>query len=680
MKRFVFLVILMALSAALLASEKCPCTAVCTAPGDQILQHVVPDGAGGAVVAWQDPRNGTDHDIYAQRIDAYGNMLWTPNGICVCGAPLGIPGYQGHLSITRSGPDFIIAWEDERLMPGFTDIFAQKIDINGVAMWPLGGVPVCVDNMISQGLPQVCEDGAGGAFITWFDDRSAVAPDNDIYAEWINAAGVPAMPPTGMLVSASPWSVGTQQTNPVICSDAMGGAIIAYESTMANATGIYSQALTQFPAFALAWPAELPVCVTGANAFLPKIVNDQPGGAVVCWEDYRGGVGTDVFANCILNGAIAAGWPMNGACPTIVGSGAQYDPSIAACGANSAIIAWREGNLPNSDIMAQKIVGGSPVWPNIATPAPVAVCVAPGDQVWPQICPDGSNGVMMVWEDRRDVVTPSYDIYGEQVDTNGNILGAMPGSGTALCTFSGNQKSPMLANNQPNQAIYVWNDSRNSPVGATAWDLYTMDPTDPHVPVELSSFAATITTQNYVRLIWTTQSESQMIGYNVYRGESEDQALSQLIDHPLVPATNTSTTHTYDVTDTDVTQGTTYSYWLEAVDYVGSLFFGPVRVTLPGDVPPAVLPDVTSMGEAWPNPFKASANVEVSLKAGETGILTVYNLTGQIIRSYQVNEGIQTINWDGKDRSGRSCGCGVYFYKLVTPSFSGTRKMMLMQD
>jgi hypothetical protein len=34
-----------------------------------------PDGSGGAVIAWQDTRNG-NNDIYAQRVSASGSGVW----------------------------------------------------------------------------------------------------------------------------------------------------------------------------------------------------------------------------------------------------------------------------------------------------------------------------------------------------------------------------------------------------------------------------------------------------------------------------------------------------------------------------------------------------------------------------------------------------------------------------
>jgi hypothetical protein len=202
----------------------------------------------------------------------------------------------------------------------------------------------------------------------------------------------------------------------------------------------------------------------------------------------------------------------------------------------------------------------------------------------------------------------------------------------------------------------------------------------PNVPVELSSFTATLTAQNYVQLTWVSQTESQMMGYLVYRNSTNDQSTSVLIDHPMIPATNTSSTQTYTAVDNDVQLGQTYYYWLEAVDYNNSTYHGPVSVTVMGNVPP-VLPEVTSMKNAYPNPFKAngSTTIDVSLKAGDNGTITIYNVLGQVVKTITVTEGNHTINWNGKDSKGNVCGSGIYFYKLSTPSMNVTKKMVIVK-
>src|SRR4029434_10833608 len=53
---------------------------ICTATDDQERPTIVTDGGGGAIVAWQDYRDGAP-DIFAQRIAAIGALLWTPDGV-----------------------------------------------------------------------------------------------------------------------------------------------------------------------------------------------------------------------------------------------------------------------------------------------------------------------------------------------------------------------------------------------------------------------------------------------------------------------------------------------------------------------------------------------------------------------------------------------------------------------
>jgi len=52
---------------------------ISTLPASQIAAQVVPDGAGGALLAWADFRDGTI-DLYAQRVTAEGRSPGPPPG------------------------------------------------------------------------------------------------------------------------------------------------------------------------------------------------------------------------------------------------------------------------------------------------------------------------------------------------------------------------------------------------------------------------------------------------------------------------------------------------------------------------------------------------------------------------------------------------------------------------
>lgn len=206
------------------------------------------------------------------------------------------------------------------------------------------------------------------------------------------------------------------------------------------------------------------------------------------------------------------------------------------------------------------------------------------------------------------------------------------------------------------------------------------DGPDISLPVELSSFSAALTAENYVTLKWVTQSETGLVGYRMYRNGTLDQATAISITSNIIDATNTSTTQIYNLTDTEVTIGDTYYYWLESIDMDHTTFYGPVSVYLSGTVVP-VLPELTTMNNAYPNPFKANnnTNIEVTVKAGEKGNVTIYNILGQAVKTFPVNEGINSLNWNGNDSKGNACGNGIYFYKLATPSMNITKKMVIIK-
>jgi PKD repeat protein len=155
--------------------------AICTAAYDQQLYpHITTDGSGGAIITWKDYRSNVDGDIYAQRIDSTGKLLWNANGVAICTAD----NYQQIPQITFDGSSgAIITWEDYR--SGNYDIYAQHIDSTGKLLWTANGLVICAAD-IHQMYPQIAADGSGGAIITWQDLRSY---NSDIYARRITKDG-----------------------------------------------------------------------------------------------------------------------------------------------------------------------------------------------------------------------------------------------------------------------------------------------------------------------------------------------------------------------------------------------------------------------------------------------------------------------------------------------------------
>ncbi|MBI5471438.1 MAG: T9SS type A sorting domain-containing protein [Ignavibacteriae bacterium] len=99
---------------------------VCSANDDQMAPRMIPDGFGGAIIVWQDGRSGTNADVYAQRVTTFGVPLWGTNGVVVSNA------FNDQLNPVVAPDGFggaIIAWDDTR--NGGRDIYAQVVGANG---------------------------------------------------------------------------------------------------------------------------------------------------------------------------------------------------------------------------------------------------------------------------------------------------------------------------------------------------------------------------------------------------------------------------------------------------------------------------------------------------------------------------------------------------------------------
>jgi len=186
------------------------------------------------------------------------------------------------------------------------------------------------------------------------------------------------------------------------------------------------------------------------------------------------------------------------------------------------------------------------------------------------------------------------------------------------------------------QGIFIYDQSGNNHTG-TLYGGITWGDGPTTLPVELSSFTATITSQYFVQLHWITQSETDALGYTIYRSLVNDlQSAIQV--SPLINATNTTTQVTYVYTDEEVTPGTWY-YWLQSLDLNGNFnFHGPVLATVTseqgGDAPE--IPTNTGISNVYPNPFNPSLTIRYELKEALPVSFKIYNARGQMVQSYDL--------------------------------------------
>jgi len=308
-------------------------------------------------VVWQDGRNGAgNYDIYAQRVDGSGELLWAPAGVPVCVAT----NNQINPTIIPDGAGgAFIAWQDNRKGSEF-DIYVQHITASGTVVsgggWVADGLGICTATN-SQFYPTLASDGAGGAYIAWQDFRSGT--DNHIFAQRVTGAGVVAAnwPADGTPVCQAPFS----QYYPVVTGDGSRGAFIAWQDYRSGTTNqIFAQYLT-------AENAELaddgvPVSQTSDGQFSPQIASDEQGGAFVTWYDSRSGSTNDIYVQRIDNlGQRYGAWDPDGLAVCLATNSQQF-PVVTASSPGSAILTWqdlRSGGTTTAAIFAgQALVTG----------------------------------------------------------------------------------------------------------------------------------------------------------------------------------------------------------------------------------------------------------------------------------------------------------------------------------
>ena len=405
--------------------------ALCTAAGDQAEPMIVADGAGGAIVTWEDNRGG-NWDIYAQRVRASGTVdpAWPADGLALCSAA----GDQEDPAIVSDGAGgAIVTWQDYRTGT-YSDIYAQRVRASGTVdpAWPANGRALCTA-LLNQWYPEIATDGAGGAIVTWRDKRSIAYWD--IYAQRVRASGTvdPAWPADGRALCTA----ADDQTNSRIVADGAGGAIVAWRDGRSDSYDVYAEHVLASGAVDPAWPANgRALCTVGNNQEALAIVADGAGGAIVAWHDYRSGATPDIYAHHVLaSGTVDPAWPADGRA-LCTAAGDQSYPRIASDGTGGAIVTWHDHRSDtNYDIYAQHALASGAVDPAWPTDGRV-LCSAPSDQGSPAIVADGASGAIVTWHDYRGGATS--DIYAQRVDRYGLLGGIVPNSvpGEATLAFA----------------------------------------------------------------------------------------------------------------------------------------------------------------------------------------------------------------------------------------------------
>ncbi len=192
------------------------------------------------------------------------------------------------------------------------------------------------------------------------------------------------------------------------------------------------------------------------------------------------------------------------------------------------------------------------------------------------------------------------------------------------------------------------------------------------VDIELSSFQA-VGEIGKVVLTWQTESETENLGFHLFRAEAERGSYVRLTAELIKGAGTSNEKHSYRFEDTQVQEGKTYYYRLADVDFRGVLrLHGPVSATV------RTGPRSYTLEQNYPNPFNPTTSISFSLQEGGYTTIKVFNMLGQEVKTLlecELSAGRHQVTWDGTDNHGDMVPTGLYVYTLTVNGYRASRKM-----
>ena len=95
-----------------------------------------------------------------------------------------------------------------------------------------------------------------------------------------------------------------------------------------------------------------------------------------------------------------------------------------------------------------------------------------------------------------------------------------------------------------------------------------------------------------------------------------------------------------------------------------------------------IVPDKFFVSQNYPNPFNPSTTIEIQLAETNNLIVSIFDVTGRLINTLVNNEleaGLYSVAWNGKDQNGRILPTGVYIMKVVSGKNNHNQKIAFVK-
>jgi len=279
------------------------------------------------------------------------------------------------------------------------------------------------------------------------------------------------------------------------------------------------------------------------------------------------------------------------------------------------------------------------------------------------------------------VITGQFLSYeGTFTATEGPALGTTSTDiGVSETTTSPVGESLQMIGNGTSYSDFTWDGTYTSTFGTVNND----GSNDQSLPVSLQDFNA-VPGNGKVTLFWITESETENLGFNIYRGVNKNGEFLMLNAELIAGHGSTSERHEYSYVDHDVINGVTCHYKLEDVDYAGK---AKLHEKVVSATPTSKESDANinqfRLYPCYPNPFNPETTLRFELTEAARISVQIYDLLGNRIITLSdaaFQPGEHNLTWNGRDHQNRLVGTGIYFLQISGDrGFSRTEKVIFLR-
>ncbi len=658
-------------------------------PGEANQPKFVADEDGGGYVSWLGNPGG-GYNVYLQRIDEDGNVLWGESGIVVADRSFSSTQQYG-LCVDTDG-NAVMAFRDDRF--GGESVSAARVSPDGDLLWGEDGIALN-DPGDSGFTPMITCTSDGSAVVAYFDLNGftrLVSLDSDGDENWSVEASHSDSP---IAISDIAAATGTDDDGSITVAFATTGPPTIPRKVYIEKYDADGNAL---------WGGDEPVTVSETGSmqmgYFPGFTTDELGGVTVAWyvvtpdiQSYVQYYDADGNAQFDFGGiTVSTNATQLRGDPT-----AMYDVD-----SESIFTFWREtdGSQNSIGVYGQRIsIEGERLWGNS------------GSAIVPLSGQDHGQIRMLFMEDdpvlffaRR--ISPTETHYlGAKFDRDGEFVWD-----DEFVTFasSPSNKSRMLpVSTKSTEAFILWEDSRDATVNVYG-QIFNSDgqleaggeaDPDPDPTVQEVTFSVDMSIQNLMATYMPEIGDMVYVrgGFNDWSANEE----SQLSDQGEM---------IYSITleiEGEADESFDYKFFIEAGDgrplpndgyegEVGDGEFGNRILVLTGEdleletvffdnveefdtsaEDDSGIPTQVSLNQNYPNPFNPVTVISYELPESGSVTLEVFNALGQrvaVLADGHQAAGTHHVNFDAA-----SLASGIYLYRLQAGTTILTRKMMFLK-